>query len=95
MKEHVCHRCGKCCEDMGTIWLQSPHPNVKRLYEIWPEDKFRDGGRCACLGHIDDTAYCLLEVLLGQEYKPEVCRKYPDPPDFGGKCHKDIAGEKP
>lgn len=30
-KDHVCHRCGKCCIDNGTIWVHSKHPVIAAM----------------------------------------------------------------
>lgn len=55
-----CVRCGCCCENMGTVWLNSDHPRIKELYKIWPDDGFSDGGRCTALGFVGDTSYCMI-----------------------------------
>lgn len=90
MSKHKCHRCGKCCENMGTIWLQSPRPEIQKVFAVYPVDLMSDGGRCAMLTTGHEQCSCLLELIWGKLAKPEVCRQYPDPPDFDGKCHRDI-----
>lgn len=30
-RKHVCKRCGRCCKDVGTIWVHSENPVVQAM----------------------------------------------------------------
>lgn len=92
--KHKCRRCGKCCEDMGTVWLNSDHPQIVKVFAVYPSELMSDNGRCAMLTTENGKAARLLELIWGKSAKPEVCRQYPDPPDFDGQCHNDIITER-
>ena len=81
----ICIRCGKCC-DMGTIWVNSEHPLIKRVAAYLKTDDFDDGGLCDMLMLEKGKAVCWIQKYLGYEAKPDVCREYPE---AGEKCRKD------
>ncbi len=73
-----CKRCGKCCADMGTVWLTGQHLLLKQILHIWPDDAFSDGGRCGMLIFENGKAVCLVHRHLGFKAKPEACQEYPE-----------------
>ena len=83
MEETKCKRCGKCCEDLGTMWVSSKHPIVQAIYLGIPDEYFRDWGRCTMLAKVNGVQTCLLHKYLGKEAKPDVCQEYPEE---GEKC---------
>ncbi len=84
----ICGRCGKCCKDVGTMWTGSTHPIIQELYALTPADRLSDSGRCGMLVFAapGGRAVCYIEKHLGREFKPEVCREYPE---AGEKCRRD------
>lgn len=77
-KKHKCRRCGKCCENVGTLWLQSKHPIIQRIYSAMHPLGCRDNQPCDMLYFTKKgKAICLLEKYLGKKAKPEICQKYP------------------
>lgn len=77
-----CQRCGKCCEDMGTIWTHSLNPLIVAIDKSLPACYYVDGGRCVMLVNDNGKASCLLELWFGYNDKPTVCKEYP----FGEPC---------
>lgn len=77
-EKHECKRCGRCCLDVGTIFVHSEHPIVKAILASVPDEYFRDDGPCPMLEINGREAACLLHKHLGMDAKPEVCREYPE-----------------
>lgn len=96
-KDHVCHRCGKCCIDNGTIWVHSTHPvieaMVKAVTSRTADGFFRDGGPCDMLiMNENGQAVCLIQKWLGHKHKPDSCQGYPfDDMGDDKRCHYEIA----
>jgi hypothetical protein len=72
-----CQQCGRCCNDMGTIFVHSNHPIINAFLESFDglaDDYFRDGGNCPM--HTIDSegrSLCLIHKYLGKRYKRELC----------------------
>jgi hypothetical protein len=97
VKTNRCLRCGRCCLDIGTIFVHSEHPVIKAILDSVPDGYFRDDGPCQMLQIDEDThrAICLIHKHLGAKWKPEVCRDYPvDEPCFGDKLSSPITEGK-
>ena len=71
-----CKRCGNCCRNIGTIWVNSPHPLIKAIYLVLPDEYFTDYGDCLMLAQINEVNTCLLHKYLGFEAKPQECRDH-------------------
>ena len=76
-----CRRCGKCCENVGTIWAQSEHPLIWAIGAAVNRrvpGLFRDQGPCDMLIiHESGRSTCLIQQWLGHKAKPRSCREYP------------------
>ena len=79
-----CKRCGNCCRNIGTIWVNSKHPLIKALYDSLPDDYFTDYGDCLMLEKVNGIDTCLIHKYLGFEAKPDVCRKHEGDERWGG-----------
>lgn len=79
-----CHRCGKCCEEVGaSFWrygnLDEDKPfgdieelNIRANNGIWDDE-----GKCAMLVKLGDFSLCQIEVKYGHGAKPTACKEYP------------------
>ena len=91
-----CKRCGRCCQNVGTIWAHSEHPliwAVGAAVNRRVPGLFRDHGPCDMLV-IEESgrAVCLIQKWLGHKAKPKCCRDYPfdgEPCFFTTKDTKD------
>lgn len=95
MKENKCHRCGKCCREVGrTFWkagcilfidINRQFGDCKALNDLANNGDHEDGGLpCEMLSYDEKgKAVCGIEELYGKKYKPTVCEEYPDE---GEKC---------
>lgn len=83
----ICRRCGQCCQDCGTsFWI---HGNLKGdgepfgdhvlLNKLGSNVHYKDDGLpCKMLQVIGGIPFCAIERYAGLEYKPVVCRKFPE-----------------
>lgn len=82
---HECHRCGRCCFEVGrTFWkvgnLNFPKQfgNIEELNNRAADGDHEDNGLpCEMLVIENGQAVCLIEKRFGRNAKPPVCKDYP------------------
>ncbi len=76
----TCARCGQCCIAVGrTFWQHGDFTDCPELEKLANETESRDEGLpCGMLQMVDGVASCRIETQYGRQFKPEVCRAYPD-----------------
>ena len=77
---HKCFRCGLCCLTVGrTFWKNGDFENNAELNEPANNGDYEDGGLpCEMLEMKNGRATCLIQSRYGRQYKPAVCRDYPE-----------------
>lgn len=84
-----CKRCGRCCAEVGrTFWKGGDYEEFAELNEWANDGDHEDSGLpCEMLSFGFDSqvqdgkvkvATCLIEALYGRQFKPRVCREYPE-----------------
>jgi hypothetical protein len=82
-----CQRCGKCCVNVGTIFVHSGHPIIRAILQSVPDDFFQDDGPCPMYTvDSEGESLCLIHRYLGVRYKPSECRAYPED---GEECFRE------
>lgn len=85
-----CHRCGRCCLEVGrTFWKVGKFLDCEELNRRATDGDHEDNGLpCEMLTFENGLAVCRIEKEYGYQYKPSVCRDYPEP---GEPCFRDQA----